>query len=1020
MASPVFDKEQYELRGKYPLGLTTEQRDAIETAIARVNGQLDWNAQLVGFNGTNYWGERIPTSDGTYKWKGLPETVFEKRSTLTTAFGVYNKDKEYLSRPSPFNRTDVKAAADQIFDIYENGDRTLIVPFGQPRSLPYEKNPRLVVGGEYTFNALVSVETSNGAGDALYIIQDIEQQITSVRILSDATTSIFIRREGSSAKPFLFFIIPWSDCSDWLSNQVLEQFIGVWGNKGNAISSDALFDALNIHGFNEAEGLVLDDITSRITLQELLSYVGLVPGPATAITTSHYNFEIRGCLNFFEPSVIPGAPEQFGSCSNPNFNLNLTQKLSDEPTQISTDPGPENSIPIGCNGVEYLFPLTCTIDNDEYEAPLGQFYLNGGDYDFPVIYTDSVNDGIYDRDPLTNCDGIPEDFERIIDFDDLVTDFNGQPGPILMTDPGQFNETVLAASGLDYDGFELVFDGPELAAIEFDYTAVSQYGTIAFPCIEWVFDPTLDNSTYWPIAPESAWMGTDDGEYDRPAIAKPLATQSINFCDTDSPSFFSFDDGIFDKIVSPNCDLTLESLNPCEEDIDSGYYDPPFNPFPPPDNNADCRSECGVIDGGVLTFGTNSTIIEDLVVDGGEVGFCAIYDNSFYDENIIITTDCDANNGTFEDAPPADSIDDGQYDRAIDPFCLPCSSEANQQPIPCPVDPIRIRLDKIIFSSPAWRMCPSVVNSMTPLRLWKNRVLNTYDPELDNAFINPLIADENTGPENIDSYRHFARLPIEYNRNGKFWNRTEAVLANQSYFSRLQPPASTALPVIDEKPLLYDEIYQVSYTDLPDDATFYVEDYLVSNLRDVEIDDQSGFVGAKISYEPPASTRPYIGATIIEYDAYQHRLLTPTGARVGSYLKWSRKSPLTGFLESDTEKFRLRYTDDSESVVSDSAEILIPNQAFPDDSNTASFANYVVCYAYFVADISAADDPVFDPASLYNWRNDAIDNIQPLEQLLATNREDLILTSDFEYINLADDGTTTAGSIPTFSRYIKH
>ena len=65
-------------------------------------------------------------------------------------------------------------------------------------------------------------------------------------------------------------------------------------------------------------------------------------------------------------------------------------------------------------------------------------------------------------------------------------------------------------------------------------------------------------------------------------------------------------------------------------------------------------------------------------------------------------------------------------------------------------------------------------------------------------------------------------------------------------------------------------------------------------------------------------------------------------------------------------------------------------------------------------------DPVFDPASLYNWRNDAIDNIQPLEQLLATNREDLILTSDFEYINLADDGTTTAGSIPTFSRYIKH
>ena len=1020
MASPVFDKEQYELRGRRPIGLTADQTNAIESVIARVNGQLDWNAQFVGFNGTNYWGKRIPTTDGSYKWRGLPETVSEKRSVLSTAFGVYSKDLPYEQRPAPFNRSSVNASADQAFDIFETDGKTLVVPFGQPRDLAYEKNPRLIVGGEYVFNAIIDVQTNNGNEDGLYVVQDIEQRVTSVRLLSADSDSIFVSLKDSPAEKFIFFVENWTDCSDWISTDVLRQFIGVWGNKGNAISLDALFDSLDVHGFDEANGLTLDDVSKKISIADLLSFVGLVPGPASAIVTSHYNFEVQGCFDFFTPSTENGSPALFGECANPNFNFSLLQAYSDTPAGIATDPGPENSIPIGCNGVENLFPPTCVIDNEEYEQPLGQFYLDGGDYDFVVIYTNAVNDGVYDRDPLSVCDGLPEDFERIIDFDDLITDVNGEPGPILMTDPGQFNEIVLVASGGEYDGFEIGYDGLELASVEFEYSASSLYGSVALPCVEWVFDPTLDNSTYAPIAEESAWMGTDDGEYDRPVIPAGIAAQSTDPCVPLVGSFLSFDDGVFDEIVYPNCDLVLVDTNPCSEEVDGEYYDPPFNPLPPPDSNADCLTECGMVDDGEYMLGPSPLPVIDLEIDGGELGSCVIYDNSYYEEGIIITANCDANNGTFEEAPPGDFIDDGQYNRALNPFCVACSEETNPEVIPCPVDPVRVRLDRVIFSAPIWRMRPSVMNSEVPLRVWKNRVLNVVDPNLDSAFTNALIADENTGPEDAKSYRHFIRLPVEYNRNGKYWNRAEAVTANQSYFSRIQPPTKSTLPTINEKPLLYDEVYSLSYEDLPDDATFYAEDFLVSTVRDFDQSNQSGFIDSTIVYESLAASRPFTGATIVDYDAYERRLLTSSGFRTGSYLKWSRKAPLSGFLEADLEAYRVRYTDDSESIVSDSSEILIPNSSFPDDPNTAPFSNYSVCYAYFAADLSAGDDPVFDPTSLYCWRKESVDNIQPLQQILSTNLDEEILTSDFEFLNLADDGTTTNESVGTLSRYIRH
>ena len=79
MPRPIFDIEQYELRGIQPEVYTEEQQKKIREAIARVHGQADWSAQLLGFNGPRYWGKSNPKADRTYNWVGLPETMNEKR-----------------------------------------------------------------------------------------------------------------------------------------------------------------------------------------------------------------------------------------------------------------------------------------------------------------------------------------------------------------------------------------------------------------------------------------------------------------------------------------------------------------------------------------------------------------------------------------------------------------------------------------------------------------------------------------------------------------------------------------------------------------------------------------------------------------------------------------------------------------------------------------------------------------------------------------------------------------------------
>jgi len=1394
MPRQIFDVEQYELRGTLPQTYTESQKATLNRVVSRVNGQLDWTAQLLGFNGPRYWGTPSADSAGNYEFVGLPQTVAEKRALQTGAFGIYGKDKPYESWPAPFNRKAVGASADFTFSIEDRDGRVAVWPFGQDRNFTFEKSPYLVVGGAYTFDQLVDVSVFDADADSVEVIQDIDQRVTRVRVLSDAVQFIAVYLEGSDAKPFTFSTRNWEDSSDWDDDRVREQFLGAWGSKGNQLSMHFAFDALDLHGFNEVEALTLDKVTGTVTVAQLLELVGLKPGPMSALVSAPYAFEVEGCEveGPFGPSVdwvstsatiatndfiditsedgrviatdegscgtqdyifmltdgddgtgggiefdngffadegnvacfsdngtfeLPGSvtgelnngvyeltsdfpvqangiydqnplaiceddpnttptsllsngvypgdyfphpagtvdndgtydisieqlmtedlklisansesfdysgcyaepDEAYGVCDTCDYTLTLRQTYDSDPNGIATDPGPESSIPLGLNGFMREFPIECGLDNGSFEegvltnffldrartvlwediVPVNSFtvetrdsgtftieeqggffeflardrfvaipppdnvqngglvddgsygdtnpnaltrydleqpsqglfngyndlgllgnqttcYSDGGNFDDPpwfvtstlndgeyggpsfatatednggydqdpgsicpppeqpfgqsydwgVVYQVPFNgvvdqqladyaiyDGIYDQDPTLNCDE-PQAPEVDINFFDLISDVFGEPGPIIVSDSGVGNEIVLTASDDEepgYDGLTIAFDGLELAELAFDYEAKTPFAMTEFPSVEWVVDLQLDNGTFYPVSDQGAWMGTDDGDFaDRMEFVRVGTIASIFDSEQEAiglefkGGLLTFDEGEFDELVEPNCDF--EGGSPCAL-VDGGVF---VEGLDATVSDTNCFEECGKIDSGDYRFfgyvppstpvidGQGSRTIPDSCVlydnssydrtprpDVSGEGFysCTTYDNAVYpftgiydcnleewgefglapggplvDQGEYNDTlpescapcgpvepgfDCYVNNGTLESGQlPTGSADEGFYDNAFE-ICEPCVAEAEVEPVvPCHVPPVRIRLDRIIYANPLWKFNPSVMNSETPLRVWKNHVLAVVDDRSDEitnenvvefleskSYHNSFVADRNTGPEIENSYKHFVRLPAEYSRNSRQWNKATNIASSYGYFSSVYPLASTAVRPYEVYPYLYDDVYCQCAADLPDYAIFYQEDFLVSSVKTARIDAQAGFEDSDISFEDAAEVFPFAAGLVVDYDPFAEReIRDQSGEWAGTYFKWQRRGPLTGYLITDVLDSKLRAAERGEEPEGDYSFIKAPNTEFPDDTDVANFANYAVAYAYFTADLSAADEPVFDPVVKYGWR----------------------------------------------------
>lgn len=967
MPRPIFDVEQYELRGKKPPIYNSAQQLELNKALGRAEGQIDWTAQLLGFNGPNYWGRANPKSDYSYNFVGLPETMDEKRQMQTGAFGVYNKDKDYEEWPAPFNRSDIKASADTFFHIWESGTRTILSPLGQGEDINYLQDPTLIVGGSYVFDAVIEVEVLLGGDqserDSTVHIEPYygdDYLGTRVTLKRAVDGSIVVKRKYAEedVDGLALQTVSWYDISDWDPTEVYRQFIGCWGNKGNQIATDFLFDSLSLHGADEHYSVRQIPQLHEYTISELLNRVGLEPTGWTGLHPEKFVFRVEGC----DIDFVPVHPVLRLGVGNPWYgNAYWTPHYIDDRVAMDECQPDCNTWAKGWqlfedehydNGDFAAFlglPAVENFDNDTFaNAPQTEFLVDDFEYNNDGIPNwdpkDEVAEGYFNRNPIANDPSDPDPFP-----------WNW---PVKYLTDATFDELETAEqNGIT---FELVDEGiydrmpfSGITGFQFTWEALTGAAIINPPCLTWVFDSALDNGEienvpYFNVIPpydlngdewqysDGPWATANDGEYDEVEKLFQLVSDTAeNACNPDI-IWDGFDDGEFDEWENV-CECVEQPPDPLDTALCR-------NPGCPEEDEETCTS-----DGGLYTFLGPPVYFDecDCAVE------CCLVDNELFDPLTGAYLGPDLANGSIFTA-----------------FCLP----ADPPPIITFCDPERLKWLRLWeFSEVYSDLQPSVNNAFKQLRVWNNHVLTVTDevPAVKgfHEYRNFLTADTNRGTNPEDSYRHHIRMPIEYVRNGKEWSRATQICDNQHYFS--SPDKFNQVDLRDEDP--EPRIYDLIYRDDPNEnqKAIYHEDYLISETyEDFSEASQGAYESAVIVNEAPRQI-PYSYGSVTDYDHFAFRKYNLDGTRKGDYYRMGQNDVLTGHITTDLENVAVLPF---EGPTYDASPINVPNITFPDDpARNVIEKNYVVSYAYFAADFSATEEAVFDPTTTHCWRNPLID-----------------------------------------------
>ena len=284
----------------------------------------------------------------------------------------------------------------------------------------------------------------------------------------------------------------------------------------------------------------------------------------------------------------------------------------------------------------------------------------------------------------------------------------------------------------------------------------------------------------------------------------------------------------------------------------------------------------------------------------------------------------------------------------------------------------RLDISSLVFSGITYKMSPNVYDAEAPLRLWKTQQLQAADTtELVNRDIypNPLVADLNNGPALDNWQRFFVRMPLDYGRNQAVWQKTALICENFAYFGSNVEPEKMDCPPPASLPQIYEEICLRG--DRTDYTYVYSEPYFYST---VVYDD---FASVDASYTN-ASVRPTVDvdydefaeAQFIEYDPLHNRLVDFSTENFGNwqgvYMNVNACGFLTGYYVNDVLDATLELI---EPPVWDASIYKFPPTCDnPSGTYSVDANNYKICYAYFVADASAAEDGFFDPQQEASWR----------------------------------------------------
>lgn len=287
----------------------------------------------------------------------------------------------------------------------------------------------------------------------------------------------------------------------------------------------------------------------------------------------------------------------------------------------------------------------------------------------------------------------------------------------------------------------------------------------------------------------------------------------------------------------------------------------------------------------------------------------------------------------------------------------------------------RADVTDLVFSGIAYYLTPNVQDAEAPLRLWKSQalqVVETLGHLAEDNYVNPLRADLNTGPGPENWEKYFVRLPLDYERNGAVWQKVALTCQNFAYYGSSVEPEEMRCPPEDDLPAIYEELFLYDES-VPDYTYVYCEPYLYSNIGFFNNVESGSYQNAGVFPTSDIPFDEFSEAKLVEYEPLHERqadIESPVGAGygnwLGEYANINPCVPLTGFFTTDLLNNGL---DPVAPPVWDASIFKFP----PTCENEAASYNvdanhYKVGYAYFVADASAAEDAFFDISQEAAWR----------------------------------------------------
>jgi hypothetical protein len=200
----------------------------------------------------------------------------------------------------------------------------------------------------------------------------------------------------------------------------------------------------------------------------------------------------------------------------------------------------------------------------------------------------------------------------------------------------------------------------------------------------------------------------------------------------------------------------------------------------------------------------------------------------------------------------------------------------------------RADITDLVFSGIRYFISPNVYNAETPLRLWKSQalqVVETLEHLAEDNYVNPLRADLNTGPGPENWEKYFIRLPFDYGRNEETWQRVALVCQNFATYGSSVVPEVMSCPPEDDLPAIYEELFLYDQP-VPDFTYVYSEPYLYSNLGYSNNTESGQYQNAGVFPASDVEFDDFFEANLTEYDPLHNRQADVTSPVSAGYGNW--------------------------------------------------------------------------------------------------------------------------------------